>query len=300
MAKKKVVSQKATKNSGKKKSKKATAKSKPAAKKSTKKSIPAKKKAAVKKRRTKKSPQIVFGGWNAYPAERDGVSMFISFDEAVTRKEPPNDLQLCARIWIRIHSPNNTGGPDSPERELLWEMEDELLALLKKHKVRCRLVGRLTYGGLREIVFQLHDWDSFRVPVGLWMMPHEEYEIEVSEHEGWEFFDQYIRPRIEDQLFMADRSVVDSLLETGSDPQKKHSLEYVFMGEPDGLKRAARKLQKRGYEAVDQLDVASGLIVLAKQMVLDLSLIAAESIKNYRLADDLGIEFDGWGAAVVN
>jgi hypothetical protein len=49
---------------------------------------------------------------------------------------------------------------------------------------------------------------------------------------------------------------VDSLVETGSDPQKEHSLEYVFMGEADGLKRVAQKLQKRGYEPVGELVAA--------------------------------------------
>jgi hypothetical protein len=35
-------------------------------------------------------------------------------------------------------------------------------------------------------------------------------------------------------------------------------------------------------------------------MVLDLSLIIEESLANYQLAEDADIEFNGWGAAVVN
>jgi regulator of RNase E activity RraB len=245
------------------------------------------------------APQIVFDEWNAYPAERDGVTMFVSFDEAVAREEPPANLQLCARVMIPIHSPNNAGGPVSPESEVLWSMEDELVSLLQDHHVHCRLVGRLTYGGLREIVFQLHDWDSFRPPVGLWIMRHEEYQIDVSEHEGWDFFDDFIRPRIEDQLFMADRSVVDSLVRNGSDPEKEHSLEYVFMGAPDALKHVAQALRQRGYTEVGELDFSSGQIVLAKRLILDLPLIVDESLANYRLAEGAGIEFNGWGALVV-
>ena len=246
------------------------------------------------------APQIVFDEWNAYVGERDGVTMFISFDEAAARDEPPSDLPFCARVMIPIHSPNDVGGPVSPESEVLWEMEDELVAMLEEHDVRCRLVGRLTYGGLREIVFQLQDWDSFRPPVGLWMMEHEAYEVDVSEHEGWDFFNDYIRPRIEDWLFMADRSVVDALVESGSNPASEHSLEFVFMGDPTGLKQVARALKPRGYEPVDEGDGALDRIVLAKRMALDLPLIVAESIANYRLAEDAGVEYNGWGAAVVN
>ncbi|WP_372365744.1 DUF695 domain-containing protein [Candidatus Uabimicrobium sp. HlEnr_7] len=252
-----------------------------------------------RQKKRKKKLQIVSDEWNTYPAERDGVAMFISFDEAVIREDPPKDLQLCARIIISIREPNNTGGPVSPESELLWEMEDALVALLQEHCVRCRLVGRLTYDGLREIVFQLHDWNLFRPPVGLWIMQNENYDIDVSEHEGWCFFDEYIYPRTEDQLFMSDRSVVDSLVDNGSDPDKEHSLEFVFMGTSGGLKRIANILQQRGYEPVGKMNTTSGQIVLARQLVLDLSLIVDESIENYKLAEDVGVEFNGWGALVI-
>jgi regulator of RNase E activity RraB len=245
------------------------------------------------------APQIVFDEWNTYVAERDGVTMFISFDEAVTRDEPPADLQLCARVILSVKSPNDAGGPVSPEAELLWQMEDDLTAMLEKHRVPCRLVGRLTYQGLREIVFQLQDWDSFRPPVGLWMMQHEDYEIDVSEHEGWDFFDDVIRPRIEDRLFMADRDVVQALIESGSDPEKEHSLEYFFVGEAEGLRRVAQALRDRGYTPLGELDYASGQIALAKRLALDLMPVVAESLANHELAEEAGVEFTGWGAAIV-
>jgi regulator of RNase E activity RraB len=243
--------------------------------------------------------KIVLDEWNAYTADRDGVLMFISFDENAASQDEIEGLGLCARVLVPIKDPNSAGGPESPETEVLWEMEDELIELLDEHQVKCRLVGRLTYDGMREIVFQLHDWETFRPPVGLWMMQHGDYKIDVSEHEGWGFFDDYIRPRLEDQLFMADYSVIESLIESGSDPEKEHLLEYVFMGEASGLKRVAQSLRQRGYSDVGELDFGSGQIVLAKSIVLDPMLIVQESLTNYELAEDAGVEFDGWGAEVV-
>ena len=244
--------------------------------------------------------QIVSDEWNTYPAHRDGVFMFISFDEIITSDDLPSDLQLCARVMIPIHTPNEAGGPVSAEAELLWEMEDGLVELLQEHKVNCRLVGRLTYDGLREIVFQLHDWESFRGPVGLWIMQHEQYEIDVSEHDGWDFVQECICPRLEDHLYMADRQVVDLLLESGSDPEKEHSLEFVFTGSSEGLKQVADTLQQRGYLPVEEGDANSDQLVMAKPLVLDLNLIVNESLENHELAESMGVEFDGWGAAVVS
>ena len=244
-------------------------------------------------------PQIMSDEWNTYVAERDDVTMFISFDEAVARSEPPSGLDLCARVMIPIHSPNPAGGPSSPEAERLWEMEEALVEKLQEHEVRCRLVARLTYGGLREIVFQLHDWDSFRPPVGLWIMEHEDYDIDVSEHEGWQFYDEYVRPRVEDELFMADDSVIRALVDSGSDPSKEHSLEYVFLGDADGLKQVISALRARGYTAVDGLDPDSGQIVMAIRLPLDFILIMEQSLANHQLAEEAGVEFNGWGAHIV-
>jgi len=243
--------------------------------------------------------RIVHDEWNSYPTSWDGVMMFVSFDAALAREEPPEELQFCARVMIPIRTPNDAGGPVSPESELLWEMEDALVAQLQKDSVRCRLVARLTYNGVREVVFQLHDWDSFRPPVGLWIMQHQDYEIDVSEHDVWGFYEDCIRPRVEDQILMADRSVVDSLIENGSDPEKEHSLEFVFVGSPDGLSRVATALQDRGYDPVGKIDISSGQIVLARKLVLDLSLIVDESLSHHALAEEAEIEFDGWGAAIV-
>ena len=244
--------------------------------------------------------QIVFDEWNGYPAQRDGASMVISFDVAVTRGERPRNLELCARVMIPIHSPNESGCPVSPESEVLWEMEDELVAMLDQHTTTCRLVARLTYNGLRELVFQLQDWESFRPPVGLWIMKHDDYELDVSEHEGWDFFDSYIQPDIEDHYFMADRSVVDSLVKNGSDPQKQHSLEFVFMGPSEGLTRLADSLRDKGYMVVGELNANFDRVILAKALPLDLSLIVQESVANRLAAENMGVEYDGWGAAVVS
>lgn len=244
--------------------------------------------------------KVVGDHWNAFSAQRGDTFMFVSFDEDVASVEMIEELSLCARVWWRIQEPNPAGGPESPETEKLWEMEDELLEMLDEHKVACRFVARLTYGGIRELVFQLADWDSFRPPVGRWLINQADYEIDVSEHEGWGFYDDVVRPSREDRFFMLDNSVIMNLIESGSDPEKEHSLEYAFTGNEQGLRRVAISLQKRGYSNIGELDFTSGQIVMAKLLKLDVTLIVNESLTNADLAEDAGVEFDGWGAAVVS
>jgi regulator of RNase E activity RraB len=243
--------------------------------------------------------QVVFDRWDTYISEADGKPVFISFDVDAAEQDLTATLTLCARVIVPIHQPNASGGPVKPESDLLYELEDELCQLLVEHKVACRLVGRLTHDGIRQLVFHLDDWESFRPPVGLWIMDHEDYAIDVSEHEGWTFFDDCVRPTPEVWQFLADRSVVQELVKAGSDSDKEHSLEFVFNGDQDGLREAARALKLRGYIPLAPLDFASGQIAMVKKMPLDEQAIFEESRAHQALADEHDIEYDGWGAEVV-
>ena len=64
------------------------------------------------------------------------------------------------------------------------------------------------------------------------MQRHEDYEVDVSEHDGWAFFDDCIRPTPEIWLYLADQSVVQNLMKSGSDPEKPHA-----HGGPEGSTR---------------------------------------------------------------
>jgi regulator of RNase E activity RraB len=247
----------------------------------------------------KKRTQVVFDQWDTYLSQADDKTLFISFDVEAAQQDLTDTLTHCARVLIPIHHPNENGGPVEPESERLYELEDALCAKLVEHGVACRLVGRLTCDGTRELVFQLDDWESFRPPVGLWMSEQEDYEIDVSEHEGWSFFDDCIRPSAEVWLYLADQSVVRTLLEAGSDPAKEHALEFVFNGKERGLRQAAQALQARGYVPLSSADFTSGQMVMVKKMLLDGEAIFAESQAHQALAQKHGIEYDGWGAEVI-
>jgi len=243
--------------------------------------------------------QVIFDRWDTYVVVTDEGPVFVSFDEGATEKDLGGSLPRCARVIIPIHHPNRAGGPVHPENERLWTMEDQLCASLSEAGVTCRLVGRLTYGGRRELVFQLADRDAFRPPLAFWMARNPDYEMDFAEHDGWEFFDTFIRPTPEQRLAMADGRVIEGLIEAGSDPEKPHVLEFVFCGDAGGLQHVADALAARGYRPAVPLEFASGQIVMFKEMTLDASAILGESIAHRRLAAECGVAYDGWGAAVV-
>ncbi|MFN0016836.1 MAG: DUF695 domain-containing protein [Pirellulaceae bacterium] len=242
---------------------------------------------------------IVHDRWDQYLTFASDKPLFVSFDVDATEQDLSYQFPYCARVIVPVKQPNQNGGPTGAESERLYGMEDQLCEVLGQANVMCRLVGRLTHNGTREIVFQLANFDAFRPPVGWWMQQNRDYQIEVSEHDGWEFFNETIRPTATDWLWMQDRDVVDNLLKAGSNPDRPHDIDFTFCGAADGLKRAAAQLAKRGYTASGPLNFADGSFTAVKRLPLDLEAIHAESLANYELAATFGIEFDGWGAMVV-
>lgn len=243
--------------------------------------------------------EIVPDRWDQYLTFASDKPLFISYDVDATEQDLSFQFPYCARVVVPVKKPNQNGGPTDQESERLYGMEDQLCEVLGQANVVCRLVGRLTHDGSREIVFQLASFDAFRPPVGWWMQQNKDYPIEVSEHDGWDFFNEIIRPGPSDILWIQDRNVVSALIEAGSNPAKPHDVDFTFVGSADGLKRAAAQLAKRGYKASGPLDFASGSFTATKRLPLDLEPIHAESLANQELAETCGIEFDGWGAGVV-
>jgi hypothetical protein len=242
---------------------------------------------------------VVHDHWDVYVQDTKRGPVFISFDVEAARQDLTGTLQHCARVLIPVKHPNENGGPVEPESSRLYDLEDELCSLLANEGIACRLVARLTHGGVRQLVFQHDDWDKFRPPVGFWMSRVVDYEMDVSEHEGWEFFDNCIRPTEETWLYLSDQSVVRQLIEAGSNPDKDHEIEFVFMGNAAGLQQLLPKMLARGYTPVGALDFSSGEMVMARLMPLDESAIFEESLAHRALAEECGVNYDGWGAAVV-
>jgi regulator of RNase E activity RraB len=242
---------------------------------------------------------IVHDHWDQYLTFASDKPLFVSFDVDATEQDLSYQFPYCARVIVPVKQPNQNGGPTGAESERLYGMEDQLCEVLGQANVQCRLVGRLTHDGKREIIFQLANFDSFRPPVGWWMQQNRDYQIDVSEHDGWEFFNDIIRPGPNDWQWMRDRDVVNNLLKAGSNPDKPHNIDFTFCGPADGLKRVAAQLAKRGCTASGQLNFASGSFTAVKRLPLDLEAIHEETLANVELATTYGVTFDGWGAMVV-
>jgi hypothetical protein len=225
--------------------------------------------------------------WEIYSYTVPEGTVVVSFYERageVDRTAYPH----CARVIIPYRR---------EESEEIYALEDELIELLDNASTSCIMLGTLTHAGKRELVFQLSDWQQFRPPVGRWIRKHQDVSLDVSEHEGWEFFDQFVSPDANARLFIADRNTVEALIRNGSDPGKSHDLEYVFLGTQQKLLELAGELESRGYKRYAG-EVSEGQLKMVKSMTFDVDTIYEESRKNEHAAKRAGIKCDGWGTSI--
>ena len=93
--------------------------------------------------------------------------------------------------------------------------------------------------------------------------------------------------------------MIDNLIQSGSDPQKPHSLEFVFRGDPLRLRDFQCMLANRDYSLIEFSQDESRL-VMARSIPLDVTSVCQESISHRDECVRLGLEYDGWGASVVS
>ncbi len=235
--------------------------------------------------------------WEFYVYPTEDGPVFVTFHTEI-EAIPKETFSHCARVIIPMKDKDEYGAATDAEANALYDLEDTLVTVLTQADVKCHLLARVTHAGNRELVFQLADWDSFRTPARLWLDTHPTYEIDVSEQEGWTFFDDCVWPSDDDWIWIYDRRVVDGLIEHGSDPEKTHDLEFTFGGETDALTSTKPALEKRGYTQLS-FDEAANSLVMVKTMTLDVNLIWEESMANLELAKTNTISYDGWGAVPV-
>jgi len=248
--------------------------------------------------RKKKKVQVIGQSWEvyAYTYNEDQVAI-ISFDLELAQEETHKGYSQCRRVLFffdpsRIYE---NGMPVEEDLELHKQIEDDLTGLLTRKGIDCQFVGRMTYGGLREYVFQVEDSRGFDALVPGWLKTVTAFRSEVRQKEGWDFFDEKVCPDRSGWQQIFDRRVVEGLIEAGSNPELPHDLEHCFVGPVDRLQNIAQKLGEHGFK---QVSFEGDTLVLSYQQVLDPVDISELTSSLAEIAEGAGVSYDGWGAMV--
>jgi regulator of RNase E activity RraB len=250
--------------------------------------------------RKKKSVQVVGDSWAVYSyAYGEGMQAVISFDVGRAREAEHQGYGDSIRVIVHIPLVGRVMENGLPVREELIKLErfeDGVLQTLEKRDRDCLLVGRMTYGGMRELIFQVADVPGFKKSAAEFKNLAGDYEIEFREEPGWRFFDQKVCPKPVFWQQINDRAVIGRLIESGSDPEIPHLLEHVILGDEDKLQKIRDELVKNGFVEVS---LRSGCLVLGRDSKLNVDDVFSVTGRLFGYCEAMGVVYDGWGAAVV-
>ena len=248
----------------------------------------------------KKTVVVAGNSWDVYSYRYgQGQRAFIRFDVAAAKEEQHRGHGNCRRVVMFIDpaAVRADGMPAKEKMDMLAAFEDDLVRGLTDAGVDCRLVGCMTYGGLREFVFQVEDTAAFADVVAPRVGARGGERVELRESAGWDFFDAKVRPSRAHWRSIANRQVIGALVKAGSNPEKPHMLEHVFIGPEAALREIASQLESDGFRTISG---EGERLVLAKPALLDLDEISELTGALEGFSASLGVEYDGWGTAVIS
>lgn len=243
-----------------------------------------------------KPPVIVRNKWNGYAYRfGEGERCIVSFDVEACDPSEQKPSQLRRVIGFSPEGHVGPSGMPSPQAmERFRAIEDTLVAELTRAKVKCWLIGKQVYRGFRELLFQVDDLAGFaRVYAGI---EAKFGGTKLVEHADWTFFNDKISPGVRGHNHIGNRSVMMALAEAGSVMSEPHHLDHTFVGPPEALQALVAELPEDFGEPrlhAKSMTVSHELPLDDQDEVDDLTMF----LRN--LADEHGVVYDGWGAAVV-
>lgn len=249
-----------------------------------------------KKSKEKKIFEVKRKNWNFYSyTYGDNLTALIEFDYEFAREDVHKGYNSCKRVIIYIRqedcAPN--GLAFKHESLKIKKLEDDLLLTLSE--VDCKLTGKMLYGGMYDFNFQTNDASAFMNKVTPWIANQKSYKIEIIEKKNWEFFDAKIKPNHIYWQQITDRRLIGTLLEQGSNPEKEHIIEHLFIGENEKLQDLSNQLTSDGFVLSSLNENQLTLTKPSKLVGGELSNLT-QKLASYTAS--IGVQYDGWGTKI--
>ena len=240
--------------------------------------------------------QIAGGTWDAYSFLNETSQLtVVSFnvESALENQHTGLDTSVRVIVFIPINYVGENGLPAEVAFERLRKIESHLIRTLDENSVECRLVGRKTYAGQQEFVFQVAALSQFADAVQPMLEKDSAYRMELQSQAGWEYFEHNIKPSPKNWQTIQDRKMIGQLLGAGVDPGAKQTLRFTFIGEHKPLRRIEDALREKGFarEASEK-----GRLILSKESTLYPDLIFSMSGELFDLSETVGARYAGWQA----
>jgi|SRR5215813_115995 len=244
--------------------------------------------------------------WKSYICNVNDKLASIALDLALCPEVPIPGKTWLLWVWVYMKSPRPDGLSDRSEVEVLAAIEDELAKEIGR---ACEALeaGRITTQGHREFYFYGKSSDGFKGAVKSVMRRFKSYKFDLGSQTDpdWNQYLSVLYPSEEDMSRIANHDVLDNMMELGDTLQAVRDVHHwIYFRSPEDRKRFASEARNLGYQIEREMEgdregYPFGLIITRDQSVTP-DKIDEAVIELFRLAKEVGAEYDGWEAQAIS
>ena len=245
-----------------------------------------------------KKNKVTNENWEFYQTfdEEENVT-FATID--LTYQEPKNQKGFKGELFVRVRIPQNRlhdGIPIPEEHEYQNQKEEELCERLVKSRINCIQVGRLTFGGQKQYVFEHNDLEGFKNEFNAWSKAFsKDYSLELNPLKPFEYYSDLLPDKYNWQQ-IGNRHVIEKLMAAGSDESKEHFIEHGIFGNPKDLKKLYEEIKEHD---ISLIGIEGDLMEVGVKSSIELDDITNQTDYLIEIAERYNCKYDGWNTAIV-
>ena len=218
----------------------------------------------------------------------------VRFDHQAATEPAPATHGSCVRLiaYVPLEQVQRSGLPQPEANAVLGVIEDRVVQAVQGPEHR--LVGVMTYGGMRDFVIQTDAPEELTAALEAVDSP---YRKELRQSAGWDFFDRKIRPDDYGWHFQSNIELLEQLRQAGSRMEEPHSLDHSFVGPAEALAHLRSQLEADAFVCSPAASTTS--VTLTKEASLEPESLSKLTVALGRFAQSVGARYDGWGTHVV-
>lgn len=238
--------------------------------------------------------------WNFYALRVDGEPASIFVDLGIAKEAPLVDLPNMAYLSVRMNNPRPDGLSSQDEFDNLIALEETITAAVQRDE-KSLYVGRNTSSGNRDFYFYTSDQSIERVfTAAMENWPSYNFQTGTRSDPEWAVYWHFLYPSPEDLQRMADRDVVNCLIDNGDHIEIPRKIDHFAVFKTSrGREVFAQHLMTNGY-AISQTKDNDGNFRIEFDRIDRPDEIGKVTIDLYRTARENGGEYDGWGCHTAN
>lgn len=242
--------------------------------------------------------------WGFYFANVDGKPSSLNVNLTLNESAPDPDRPWLGSLFVRMRSTNDNGFPTAEEYRAILRLEEGVREIIAP--ADAILIGQVTGGGIRQVVFYGADETRLREALDCVVARFTDYDIlkpwtEFDEY--WNYYREFLYPGPENLQSIENREVVTELQGYGDDLTRERPVShFVYFRTENDRSLFVDETASLGFtvELSDTDDEKAPYCAQLERVDrVDFRSIDKVTLPVFRAAVAHNGEYDGWECPVI-